>query len=94
VCWQFKTRFESGPANLTITVVHSYKLLINDVKPVHPLTRMKESSEFFMFSYVYIYQSITGDNSLICLGVFTYIFAVKGLFSHYLSFNVFVCLNL
>jgi len=34
-----KTRFESGPvkANLTTTVVHSNKLLINDVKPVHSL---------------------------------------------------------
>jgi len=29
--------FESGPvtADLTTTVVHSYKLLINEVKPVH-----------------------------------------------------------
>jgi len=30
VCWHFKTR-------LTTTVVHSYKLLINDVKPFHSL---------------------------------------------------------
>jgi len=34
-----KTGFESGPltADLTTTVVHSYKSLINDVKPVHSL---------------------------------------------------------
>jgi len=39
VCWQFKTRLESGPvtADLTTTVVHSSKLLINDVKPDHSL---------------------------------------------------------
>jgi len=35
VCWQIKIRIESGPvtADLTTTVVHSYTLLINDVKP-------------------------------------------------------------
>jgi len=35
-----KTRLESGPVtvDLTINVVHSSKLLINDVKPVHSLT--------------------------------------------------------
>jgi len=40
VCWHFKTRLESGPvtADLTITVVHSSKLLINDTKPDHSLT--------------------------------------------------------
>jgi len=34
-----KTRLESGPvtADLTTTVIHSYKLLINDVKPDHSL---------------------------------------------------------
>jgi len=39
VCWHIKTRLESGPvtADLTTTVVHSYKQLINDVKPVHSL---------------------------------------------------------
>jgi len=39
VCWHLKTRLESGPvtADLTTTVVHSYQLLINDVKPVHSL---------------------------------------------------------
>jgi len=37
-----KTRFESGPvtADLTTTVVHSYNLLINDVKPDHSLTQI------------------------------------------------------
>jgi len=37
VLWHSKTRLESGPvkADLTTTVVHTYKLLINDVKPVH-----------------------------------------------------------
>jgi len=40
VCWHLKTRLESGPvtADLTSTVVHSSKLLINDVKPDHSLT--------------------------------------------------------
>jgi len=35
-----KTRLESGPvtADLTTTLVHSSKLLINDVKPDHSLT--------------------------------------------------------
>jgi len=37
VCCYFKTWIESGPvtADLTTTVVHSSKLLINDVKPYH-----------------------------------------------------------
>jgi len=40
VCWHHKTRLESGPvtADLTTTVVHSYKLLINNDIPVHSLT--------------------------------------------------------
>jgi len=40
VYWYFKTRLASGSvtADLTTTAVHSYKLLINDVKPVHSLT--------------------------------------------------------
>jgi len=39
VCWHSKTRLESGPvtADLTTTVVHDSKLLINDVKPDHSL---------------------------------------------------------
>jgi len=39
VCWQIKTRFESGSvtADQTTTVVHSSKLLINDIKPDHSL---------------------------------------------------------
>jgi len=39
VCWHFKTRLVSGPvtADLITTVVHSSKLLINDVKPDHSL---------------------------------------------------------
>jgi len=39
-----KTRFESGPvtADLTTTVVHNFKLLINDVKPDHSLTFFNE----------------------------------------------------
>jgi len=43
VCWYIKTWLESGPvtADLTTTVVHRYKLLINEVKPVYSL----ESSE-------------------------------------------------
>jgi len=40
VCWHSKTRLESGlvTADLTTIVVHSSKLLINDVKPHHSLT--------------------------------------------------------
>jgi len=43
VCWHIKTRLESGPvtADLTTTVVHSYKLLTNNVKPVHSLIQYK-----------------------------------------------------
>jgi len=42
VCWQFqniKTGLESGPVTtyLTTTIVHSYNLLIHDVKSVHSL---------------------------------------------------------
>jgi len=39
LCWYLKTQLESGPVtpDLTTTVVHSYKLLINDVKPDHSL---------------------------------------------------------
>jgi len=40
VFWQFKTQLESGPvtADLTTAIIHSYKLLINNVKPIHKLT--------------------------------------------------------
>jgi len=36
VFWCLKSRLESGPvtAELTTTVVHSYKFLINDVQPI------------------------------------------------------------
>jgi len=39
VCLHIKKRLESGPvtANLTTTVIHNYKLLINDIKPIHSL---------------------------------------------------------
>jgi len=37
-----ETRLQSLPgiADMTTTVVHSYKLLINDVKPIHSLTHI------------------------------------------------------
>jgi len=37
VCWQIKSQLESRPvtADLTTTILHRYKLLINDIKPVH-----------------------------------------------------------
>jgi len=40
MCWQIKTGHESGKvsADLTTTVVHSYKSLKNDDKHVHSLT--------------------------------------------------------
>jgi len=40
VCWYNKTRLESGPvtADLTTTVEHSSKMLINDVEPDHSIT--------------------------------------------------------
>jgi len=39
VCWYLKTQLESGPVttDLTTTVVHSYRLLINDIKHSHTL---------------------------------------------------------
>jgi len=39
VYWHIKTQIESGPVtvDLTTTVVHSYKLLINDINPDHSL---------------------------------------------------------
>jgi len=41
VCWNLRPKLESGPvtADLTTTVVPSYKFLINDVKPVYSLTQ-------------------------------------------------------
>jgi len=43
VYWHIKTRLESGPvtADMTPTVVHSFKVLINDVKPDHSLTHLR-----------------------------------------------------
>jgi len=45
MAWYFgvlahNTQFETGPgtADLTITVIHSYKLPINGVKPIHVFT--------------------------------------------------------
>jgi len=37
VYWHIKTQLASGPVaeDLTTTVVNNYKLLINDVTPVH-----------------------------------------------------------
>jgi len=48
MCWNIKTRLVSGPvtADLTTTVVHSYQLLINDVKSVHSITHISLSSLF------------------------------------------------
>jgi len=39
-CTDTQTRFEPGPvtADLTTTVIHSYNLLVNNVKHVHSLT--------------------------------------------------------
>jgi len=39
VCWHIETWLESGPvtADLITTVVHSYKLLMNDFNTVHSL---------------------------------------------------------
>jgi len=39
VCWYLKTWLKSRPvtSDLETTVIHSYQLLINDVKPVHSL---------------------------------------------------------
>jgi len=42
VCWQIKPWLKSGSVttDLTTIVVHSYKLLINVVKPDHSLTQV------------------------------------------------------
>jgi len=64
-----KTRFESGPvtADLTTTVVHSSKLLINDVKPDHSLYRpIAKNFVFFRFK-------ITEELSLLLVKLETYI---------------------
>jgi len=47
VWWHLKTRLESGPVtvDLTTTVVHSSKLLINDGKPDHSLTTKRKNEE-------------------------------------------------
>jgi len=58
VCCHPKTRFESGPvtADLTTTVVHSYKLLINNVKSVHSIF-LSNTNVFFV-----LLPSYTGNN--------------------------------
>jgi len=46
-----KPRLESGPvtADMTTTVVHSSKLLINDVKPTHSI----KINIFKIYEYIY-----------------------------------------
>jgi len=46
MCWHIKAWLESGlvTADLTTTAVHRYKLLINDVKPVHSLCLLCKKS--------------------------------------------------
>jgi len=46
VCWYSKPWLESGPvtADLITTVIHSYELLINDVKP---FTHSLQQGTFF-----------------------------------------------
>jgi len=50
VCWHIKTQLESGPVttDLTTTVVHSYTLLTNDIKPVYSLT-YKANNKWTLF---------------------------------------------
>jgi len=47
VCWYIKNWLESGPvtADLTTVVVHRYKSLKNDIKPVHSLVSYKVCSK-------------------------------------------------
>jgi len=60
VAWYFgvlahKKKLESGPvtADLTTTVIHSSKLLINDVKPDHSLTHsIGTLSKIINFVYI------------------------------------------
>jgi len=43
VCWHIKIQLKSGPvtADLTTTVIHNSKLLINDIKPDQSLAQIK-----------------------------------------------------
>jgi len=54
VCWHLIIRHESGPvtADLTAVVVHSSKLLINDVKPDYSLTHFLDSEEWLINRYI------------------------------------------
>jgi len=59
VAWYFgvlarKTLLESGPvtADLTTTVVHSSKLLINDIKPDHSLTYWSTWINIIMYNFM------------------------------------------
>jgi len=69
VCWQIKTRLESGPftADLTTTVVHRSKLLINDVKPDHSfyfhLFFMRRECVLSRFIYFIFKESSSGAGS-------------------------------
>jgi len=54
VCWHIDNWLESGPVtvDLTTTVVHSYKLLINVIKPIQSLNGKNERVEkLFVKSY-------------------------------------------
>jgi len=48
VRWHLKTQLESGTvtADLTTTVIHSSKLLINDIKPNHSLIQILPPVKF------------------------------------------------
>jgi len=60
VCWQMKTWLQSGPvtADLTTTVAHRYKLLINDIKPVHLLTLLVWI-KYILWKYMSVYSCLS-----------------------------------
>jgi len=64
---------ESGPvtADITTTVVHSYTLLINDVKPVHPLTLKLNRIQIILYMISNSVQIVLSQKSLRIYSIFT-----------------------
>jgi len=60
VCWHIEIRLESGPvtADLTTTVIHSSKLLINDIKPDHSLYCVWLGTKCYIMTYYFGYGCI------------------------------------
>jgi len=75
VCCHLKTRLESIPVttDLTTTVVRSFKLLINDVKPIHPLTHSSELPMVYWYVIFIWFRPCFYKRQTICIYSYIYI---------------------